>query len=144
MLQTLRMNSFDDDVSVLSVHSFSDDNDDNDDGLENDEQNNLPFVYETPPSWKLIQRTQVIKNAESICTYTLNALIEKGKGPVTSSEKDSADRILHLGLDIVGISYDLYKQIVGEDVALSPMSSSHSKEPGVYFIQRPNVDSKVG
>ena len=42
------MNSFDDDVSVLSVHSFSDDDDDNDDGLESAEQNNLPFVYETP------------------------------------------------------------------------------------------------
>ena len=144
MLQTLRMNSFDDDVSVLSVHSFSDDNDDNDDGLENDEQNNLPFVYETPPSWKLIQRTQVIKNAESICTYTLNALIEKGKGPVTSSEKDNADRIIHLGIDVVKRALDIYKEKVGENVALSPMSSSHSKEPGVYFIQRPNMDSKVG
>ena len=70
MLQTLRMNSFDDDVSVLSVHSFSDDNDDNDDGLENDEQNNLPFVYETPPSWKLIQRTQVIKNEIYLHLYS--------------------------------------------------------------------------
>lgn len=135
------MNSFDDDVSVLSVHSFSDDNDD---GLESAEQNNLPFVYETPPSWKLIQRTQVIKNAESICTYTLNALIEKGKGPVTSSEKDNADRIIHLGIDVVKRAFDIYKEKVGENVALSPMSSSHSKEPGVYFIQRPNVDSKVG
>ena len=142
------MNFFDDDDLVSSVHSFSDndDNDDNDDddGLENDEQNNLPFVYETPPSWKLIQRTQVIKNAESICTYTLNALIEKGKGPVTSSEKDNADRIIHLGLDVVKRALDIYKEKVGEIVALLHMSSLHSKESGVYVLQRPNGDSKVG
>ena len=143
------MNFFDDDDLVSSVHSFSDnddndDNDDDDDGLENDEQNNLPFVYETPPSWQLPPCEQVIKNAKLICLYTTNELTEKGKGPVTSSEKDNADRIIHLGLDVVKRALDIYKEKVGENVALSPMSSSHSKEPGVYFIQRPNVDSKVG
>ena len=142
------MNFFDDDDLVSSVRSFSDDDDnddnDDDDGLENDEQNILPFAYQTPPSWKLPHHKQVIKNAELICIYTLNALTEKGKGPVTLSEKDIADRILHLGLDIVVRAYTLYKEKFGENVALFPMSSFHSKEPGVYFIQRPNMDSKVG
>jgi hypothetical protein len=138
------MNSFDDDVSVLSVHSFSDDDDDNDDGLESAEQNNLPFVYETPPSWQLPPCEQVIKNAKLICIYTTNELTEKGKGPVTSSEKDNADRIIHLGLDVVKRALDIYKEKVGEIVALLPMSSLHSKESGVYVLQRPNGDSKVG
>jgi hypothetical protein len=143
------MNFFDDDDLVSSVHSFSndddnDDNDDDDDGLENDEQNILPFAYQTPPSWKLPHHKQVIKNAELICIYTLNALTEKGKGPVTLSEKDIADRILHLGLDIVVRAYTLYKQKFGENVALFLMSSLHSKESGVYVLERSNGDSKVG
>jgi hypothetical protein len=136
-----------DDESYGSDESDDDEDDDdieNDDMDVNEEYNDNENIYDDVERWKLPPCEQVIKNAKLICIYTTNELTEKGKGPVTSSEKDSADRILHLGLDIVGISYDLYKQIVGEDVALFPMSSFHSKESGVYVLQRANGDSKVG
>ena len=71
-------------------------------------------------------------------------MTEKGKGPLTSSEKDNSDQIRSLGRYIVVRAYELYIQTVGENVALFPMSSSHSKESGVYFFQRPDADSKVG
>jgi hypothetical protein len=125
-----------------------DDDDDNffndDDGDIADIEHNLPFVYQTPSRWKLPSRDNVLKAAKSIIAYTQNVLSERGKGPITSSEKDDVERITSLGLEVVERAYDIYKQRVGEVVELFPMSSSHSKEPGVYFLQRPNVDSKVG
>jgi hypothetical protein len=110
----------------------------------NDEYNDNENIYDDVERWKLPLLEQVIKNAKLICIYTTNALIEKGKGPVTSSEKDNVDRRIHLGRDIVVRAYDIYKEKVGENIALFPMSSSHSKESGVYVLQRPNVYSKVG
>ena len=119
------------------------DKDDDDDNIA-DIEHNLPFVYQTPSRWKLPSRDNVLKAAKSIIAYTQNVLSERGKGPITSSEKDDVERITSLGLEVVERAYDIYKQRVGEVVELFPMSSSHSKEPGVYFLQRPNVDSKVG
>ena len=70
-------------------------------------------------------------------------LSENDKGPITSSEKNDVEKIISLALEVVGRAYDVYEQRVGEVVELFPIGSSHSKE-GVYFLQRPNVDSKVG
>jgi hypothetical protein len=139
----------DDDESYGSDESDDDEDDDdieNDDMDGNEEYNDVENNYDDVVSWKLPQRKQVIKKAKLICIYTTNALIEKGKGPVTSSEKDNVDRIIHLGHDIVVRAYDIYKEKVGENVALFPMSSSHSKESGVYVLQRHNVDidRKIG
>ena len=116
-----------------------------DDGEQvDDEQVDEELCYQTPSRWILPSRDNVLKHAKSIIAYTLNVLSERGKGPITSSEKDDVERITSLGLEVVERAYDIYKQRVGEVVELFPMSSSHSKEPGVYFLQRPNVDSKVG
>ena len=70
--------------------------------------------------------------------------IENGKGPISLSEKNDVEIIISWSLEVVGRAYDIYKKRVGEDVKLFPISSSHSKESGVYFLQLPNVDSKVG
>ena len=168
------MNSFGDDDSVSSANTSNDDDnvdDDNsfsdsdvdEDNFFNDDdgdivdieinedceyngQHDLPFVYLLPSRsrWNLAPREQVLKNAKSTITYTLNVLSVNDKGPITSSEKDDVERITSLGLEVVGRAYDIYKQSVGEEVALFPMSSSHSKESGVYFLQLPNADGKVG
>ena len=107
-------------------------------------QHDLLSVYLLPSRWNLAPREQVLKNAKSTITYTLNVFSVNDKGPITSSEKDDVERITSLGLEVVGRAYDIYKQSVGEEVALFPMSSSHSKESGVYFLQLPNADGKVG
>ena len=142
-------NSFSD--SDVDDDNFFSDNDDDDDNFFNDDdgdiadiEHNLPFVYQTPSRWELPLLDNVLKYAKSIIAYTRNVLSERGKGPITSREKDDVERITSLGLEVVERAYDIYKQRVGEVVELFPMSSSHSKEPGVYFLQRPNVDSKVG
>lgn len=166
------MNSFGDDDSVSSANTSNDDDnvdDDNsfsdsdvdednffndDDGdivdieiTENCEyngQHDLLSVYLLPSRWNLAPREQVLKNAKSTITYTLNVFSVNDKGPITSSEKDDVERITSLGLEVVGRAYDIYNQRVGEVVELFPIDSPHSKESGVYFLQRPNDDSKVG
>ena len=113
------------------------DDEEDDDEQVDDEQVDEELCYQTPSGW-------ILENAKLIVAYTLNVLSENGKGPITTSEKKDVERITSLAIDAVGRAYDIYKQRVGEVVKLFPMSSSHSKEPGVYFLQRPNVDSKVG
>jgi hypothetical protein len=161
------MSAFDDDdANSFSDSDVDDDNSFSDSGVDDDNsfnyddgdivdieinddceyngQHNLPFVYLIPSHWKLALREQVLKNAKLIITYTLNVLSENDKGPITSSEQDDVERIIYLALEVVGRAYDIYKQKVGEEVALFPMSSSHSKESGVYFLQLLNADGKVG
>ena len=43
---------------------------------------------------------------------------EKGKGPITSSEKNDVERITSMGLEVVERAYDIYIQSVGEVVEL--------------------------
>ena len=141
-------NSFSD-SDVEEDNSFNDDDGDivdfeiNED-CEYNGQHDLPFVYLLPSCWELPSRDNVLKYAKSIIAYTRNVFSVNDKGPITSSEKDDVERITSLGLEVVGRAYDIYKQGVGEEVALFPMSSSHSKESGVYFLQLPNADGKVG
>ena len=143
-------NDNDDDDESYDSDESDDDDDEDDDDIENDdmddneEYNDVENNYDDVETWPLPLLEQVIKNAKLICIYTLNALTEKGKGPVTSSEKDNVDRRIHLGCDIVVRAYTLYKQKFGENVALFLMSSLHSKESGVYVLERSNGDSKVG
>ena len=116
-----------------------------DDGEQvDDEQVDEELCYQTPSRWILPSRDNVLKHAKSIIAYTLNVLSERGKGPITSSEKDDVERITSMGLEVVERAYDIYIQSVGEVVELFPIDSPHSKESGVYFLQRPNVDGKVG
>jgi hypothetical protein len=137
----------DDDESYGSDESDDDEDDDDieDDDMDgNEEYNDVENNYDDVETWPLPLLEQVIKNAKLICIYTLNALTEKGKGPVTLSEKDNVDRRIHLGRDIVVRAYTLYKEKFGENVALFPMGSLHSIESGVYVLQRANGESKVG
>jgi hypothetical protein len=116
-----------------------------DDGEQvDDEQVDEELCYQTPSRWILPSRDNVLKHAKSIIAYTRNVLSERGKGPITSSEKDDVERITSMGLEVVERAYDIYIQSVGEVVELFPIDSPHSKESGVYFLQRPNDDSKVG
>jgi len=123
---------------------YEEEDEKDDDEQVDDEKDDEELCYQIPSRWELPSRDNVLKYAKSIIAYTRNVLSERGKGPITSSEKDDVERITSLGLEVVGRAYDIYNQRVGEVVELFPIDSPHSKESGVYFLQRPNDDSKVG
>ena len=80
-----------------------------DDGEQvDDEQVDEELCYQTPSRWILPLRDNVLKHAKSIIAYTLNVLSERGKGPITSSEKDDVERITSMGLEVVERAYDIY------------------------------------